>query len=181
MTTNDNEVSATSIFRFSWIFQDYAMNAHRPRTRLLLSTFRFAQAARYPFARRPSLFSYAVTAWYVFISEWVLGMELPVKTQVGPGLQIVHGFGLVINVDARLGSNVVIRQGVTIGNKGDGGTSPVLGDGVSIGSGACIIGDVTVGTRARVGANAVVIADVPDGASVVGNPGRILPIRDSGV
>ncbi|TFC34184.1 serine acetyltransferase [Cryobacterium sp. MDB1-18-2] len=174
-------VSTTPGFRFSWVFQDFAANAHRPRTRLLLVTFRLAQAARHPFSDRPSLLSYFVTAWYVFISEWVLGMELPVKTHVGSALQIVHGFGLVINVDSRLGSDVVIRQGVTIGNKGDGGASPTVGDGVSIGSGACVIGAVTIGARVRIGANAVVVTDVPEDVSVVGNPGRILQNRAPGV
>ncbi|WBM79377.1 hypothetical protein KIV56_13355 [Cryobacterium breve] len=110
-----------------------------------------------------------------------MAWSLPVKTQVGPRFQIVHGFGLVINVDAQLGADVVVRQGVTIGNKGDGGPSPVIGDGVSIGSGACVIGALTIGAQARIGSNAVVLHDVPKGASVVGNPGRVLAARSAEV
>ena len=164
----------------AWIFQDAKANRYRPRARVLLAAFRFAQAARYPYEDKPRLASYPITAFYQFISEWVLGMELPVKTRVGPRLQIVHGFALVINEDSILGADVVVRQGVTIGNKGDGGGSPSIEDGVSIGSGACILGEVTLGARARVGSNAVVLSDVPQGYTVVGNPGRLIPPRNNG-
>jgi putative colanic acid biosynthesis acetyltransferase WcaB len=143
----------------------------------MLVFFRLAQAARYPFDSRPTAISYPATAVYTAVSEWLLGMELPVKTRVGPRLQIVHGFGLVVNVDAVLGSDVVLRQSVTIGNKGNSGPSPEIGDGVSIGSGACVLGGIKLGEGAKVGSNAVVLSDVPAGYSVVGNPGRLLPPR----
>jgi UDP-2-acetamido-3-amino-2,3-dideoxy-glucuronate N-acetyltransferase len=46
--------------------------------------------------------------------------------------------------------------------------------GASIGSGAVILCGVTVGKGAVVGAGAVVTRDVPPGATVVGNPARLL-------
>jgi acetyltransferase-like isoleucine patch superfamily enzyme len=46
--------------------------------------------------------------------------------------------------------------------------------GASIGSGAVILGGVTIGEGAMVGAGAVVTADVPAGATVAGNPARML-------
>lgn len=45
----------------------------------------------------------------------------------------------------------------------------------SIGSGATIICGVTIGEGALVGAGAVVTKDVADGATVIGNPARIVP------
>lgn len=44
----------------------------------------------------------------------------------------------------------------------------------SIGSGAVILCDVTIGEGATVGAGAVVTKDVPPGATVAGNPARLL-------
>jgi acetyltransferase-like isoleucine patch superfamily enzyme len=46
--------------------------------------------------------------------------------------------------------------------------------GASIGSGATVLGGVTVGENAMVGAGSVVTRDVPAGATVAGNPARIL-------
>lgn len=46
--------------------------------------------------------------------------------------------------------------------------------GASIGTGATILGGITIGERAIVGAGAVVTRDVPDGATVAGNPARIM-------
>jgi acetyltransferase-like isoleucine patch superfamily enzyme len=46
--------------------------------------------------------------------------------------------------------------------------------GASIGTGATILGGITIGERATVGAGSVVTRDVPDGATVAGNPARIM-------
>jgi len=56
----------------------------------------------------------------------------------------------------------------------------VVERGASIGSGATILGGVRIGAEATVGAGAVVVADVPAGATVVGNPARVLPERRVG-
>jgi acetyltransferase-like isoleucine patch superfamily enzyme len=49
-----------------------------------------------------------------------------------------------------------------------------IGDDAWIGIGAMVLKGVTVGAGARVGAGAVVTTDVPEGATVAGNPARVL-------
>jgi UDP-2-acetamido-3-amino-2,3-dideoxy-glucuronate N-acetyltransferase len=46
--------------------------------------------------------------------------------------------------------------------------------GASIGTGATILGNVRIGAGAIVGAGSVVTRDVPQGATVAGNPARII-------
>jgi serine O-acetyltransferase len=92
----------------------------------------------------------------------------------GPGLVILHSFGIVINSRVKAGRNLVLEHGVTIGAEKN--QSPTLGDNVFIGAGAKIIGPVRIGSDVKIGANAVVIRDVPDGATVVGIPARVVKI-----
>ncbi len=53
----------------------------------------------------------------------------------------------------------------------------VVKRGASIGSGAVLLCGITIGENAMVGAGSVVIRDVPPGATVAGNPARILKPR----
>jgi acetyltransferase EpsM len=49
-----------------------------------------------------------------------------------------------------------------------------VGEGTQIGAGAVVIPNVTIGSWCMIGAGTVIIKDIPNGATVVGNPGRIL-------
>lgn len=52
--------------------------------------------------------------------------------------------------------------------------APVLGDNVYIGTGATLVGKIKVGNGAKIAANTLVITNVPEGATVMGVPGRII-------
>jgi acetyltransferase-like isoleucine patch superfamily enzyme len=49
--------------------------------------------------------------------------------------------------------------------------------GASIGSGAVLLCGITVGEEALIGAGSVVTRDVPAGATVAGNPARVVKRR----
>ena len=51
---------------------------------------------------------------------------------------------------------------------------PVVKRGAKIGANVTLLPGVTIGENALVGAGAVVVSDVPDGAVVVGNPARVI-------
>jgi acetyltransferase-like isoleucine patch superfamily enzyme len=54
----------------------------------------------------------------------------------------------------------------------------VVGDYASVGTNATVMPRIKIGSDAVIGAGAVVTRDVPDRAVVVGNPARILRIRE---
>lgn len=74
--------------------------------------------------------------------------------------------------------NAVIGQRCTIVAGAVIGGSVRLGDRVFVGMNASIKNKVTVGDGATIGMGAVVLHDVPAGATVVGNPARILPPKE---
>lgn len=108
----------------------------------------------------------------VKLCEIVFGIYIGVNVKLGRGFVIEHFGCVIIHSETRIGDNVRLRQGVTIGNKSDKAPNdvPVLGNGVDVGAGAKILGPITLGDGCVVGANAVVIRDVPAGAMAVGVP-----------
>lgn len=106
----------------------------------------------------------------------VFNMDIFPKTQIGSGLHISHGFGIVIHSSAILKNNVNISHGVTIGivNRGSKKGVPTIGNNVFIGPNACILGNINIGDNVAIGANSVVMIDVPDNSVVAGIPGKIV-------
>ena len=80
-----------------------------------------------------------------------------------------HYGGIFVSAEAKIGKNVNISQGVTIGVAGHGAKrgSPTIGDNVYIAPGAKIFGKIKIGNDVKIGANAVVYKDIPEGATVV--------------
>jgi serine O-acetyltransferase len=106
--------------------------------------------------------------------RFVTGIEIHPGAELGEGLFIDHGAGVVIGETAELGQNVTIYQGVTLGGTGKetGKRHPTVGDNAIIGAGSQLLGSITLGDNVKVGAGSVVVHDVPSDSTVVGNPGR---------
>jgi serine O-acetyltransferase len=137
-------------------------------------TLRFCQWSAGRF-RALSLLARLLHRW----TQAAAGMDLPSTIRPGPGLLLVHGWGIVVNKDCKIGSNVTLFNGVVLGRKdsitasGRETVYPVVGSDVWIGPHAVIVG-VTIGEGAIVGPGSVVTKDVPPHCVVVGNPARIL-------
>lgn len=108
------------------------------------------------------------------------GIEIHPAAQIGKGLFIDHGMGVVIGETTVIGDNCTIYQGVTLGGTGKdkGKRHPTIGNNVLIGSGAKVLGPFSVGDNAKIAANAVVLSEVPPNSTCVGVPGRIV-VKDN--
>lgn len=122
----------------------------------------------------------ALARWNSQVARFWTGIEIHPGAQIGKGLFIDHGMGVVIGETAVIGDDCTIYHNVTLGGRGHAigeRRHPIIGDNVLVGAGAKLLGPITVGNDANIGANAVVLHDVPDRATVVGVPGKIVRIE----
>lgn len=85
------------------------------------------------------------------ISRFFTGIEIHPGAQIGEGLFIDHGMGIVIGETTVIGNNVSLYQGVTLGGTGKekGKRHPTIGDYVVVACGAKVLGSFTVGEGAK--------------------------------
>ncbi|MCP5143421.1 MAG: serine O-acetyltransferase [Gammaproteobacteria bacterium] len=114
------------------------------------------------------------------IGRFLTGIEIHPGATLGRRFFIDHGMGVVIGETAEVGDDCTLYHGVTLGGTSwkKGKRHPTLHDGVVVGAGAKVLGPIVLGAGARVGSNAVVVKDVPEGATVVGIPGRVVGSND---
>lgn len=113
------------------------------------------------------------------VGRFFTGIEIHPGATVGKRLFIDHGMGVVIGETARIGDDVTIYHGVTLGGTAfhGGVRHPQIGDRVVIGAGAQVLGPITVGDEAKIGSNAVVVNDVEANQTMVGVPARRTKVK----
>lgn len=116
------------------------------------------------------------------VNRFFTGIEIHPGAQIGSGLFIDHGAGIVIGETAEIGDNCVFFHNITLGGTGKhhGKRHPTLGNNVVVGTGATILGPVTIGNNVNIGANTFIyMVDIPDNCTVVGTPAVI--VRKDGI
>src|SRR5580658_8858241 len=110
------------------------------------------------------------------LSRFLTGIEIHPGATIGHRFFIDHGMGVVIGETSEIGDDVLLYQGVTLGGTGGekGKRHPTIGNRVVVGTGAAVLGNIRLGEGSKVGAGAVVVHSVPEGATVVGIPGRVV-------
>lgn len=145
---------------------------------LAVAVYRFGKWAsrfRSPWIRKPLLVAYFVMNCCVQLAS---GISIQLDCEIGKGF-VIHNFSCIFVLAERIGQNLTVNQGVTIGRLRGRSRLPVIGDNVYFGAGAKALGDVSIGDNVVIGANSVVLMSVPDNCTVLGIPARIVS-RDGG-
>ena len=103
-------------------------------------------------------------------------IQIPAKTEIGEGFYIGHTGRVIIHPEAKLGKNINVGTGVTIGyeNRGERKGAPTLVGNCWVGTNAVIVGNVTIGEDVMIAPLSFVNFDVPAHSIVVGNPAKII-------
>jgi serine O-acetyltransferase len=118
------------------------------------------------------------------LAQHAFALDIAYQAELGPGIVIVHGFGVVIGSAVRIEGDCCIFHGVTLGDRGsewvgsdreDG--HPVVERGCMFGAGAKVLGPIRIGRNSVIGANAVVLRDIPPCSIAAGVPARVVGRR----
>jgi sugar O-acyltransferase (sialic acid O-acetyltransferase NeuD family) len=108
--------------------------------------------------------------------------EIAEGTVIMPGVTINSetkiGKHCIINTNSSIDHDCIIESYAHISPGVSLAGNVSVGEGTHIGIGASVIQGVKIGKWCMIGAGAVIIKDIPDGATVVGNPGRIIKITE---
>ncbi len=107
------------------------------------------------------------------VSE-VFNIDIHPGAKIGKGIMLDHAHSLVVGETAKVGDNVSILHGVTLGGTGKvrGDRHPKIGNNVLIGAGAKILGNISIGDCSRVAAGSLVLKSVPSFKTVAGVPAK---------
>lgn len=103
------------------------------------------------------------------------GLEISTKADIDKGLYLGHPYNITVAGGVKIGKNVNLHKGCTIGmeNRGSRVGCPTIGDCVYVGINATIVGNITIGNDVMIAANSFVNFDVPDHSIVFGNPAQV--------
>jgi serine acetyltransferase len=95
----------------------------------------------------------------------VYSAEVHWESQWEPGINLVHGNGLVVGRGARLRRGCVLLHNVTLGDAFDPASGsiggPTLGENVHVGPGCTLLGPISVGAGSKLMAGSVLDRSVP--------------------
>lgn len=101
------------------------------------------------------------------INRILFSLDIDYRAEIGKNFTIVHGIGIVIGCDVKIGDNVKVYQGVTLGGCGKERyideikiTQPIIGDNCTIYTNACIFGPVVISNNSKIKACVVVTEDI---------------------
>lgn len=119
--------------------------------------------------------------------RWIMDVHCRDRGNAGFGHGSYAAAGSVLGARSRVGRGVIVNYNASIGHDAILGdfshVAPLgnvcgraeIGEGAFIGASAVVLPGVKVGAWAVVGAGAVVQRDVAPGATVYGNPARVMP------
>lgn len=85
---------------------------------------------------------------------------------------------MVIGETAKLGDDVILMQGVTLGGNGKerGDRHPKLGSGVLVAAGSTVLGNIPIGDGVIISAGSVVLRPVPEYTRCSGVPAKVTSV-----
>jgi serine O-acetyltransferase len=112
----------------------------------------------------------------ILISRWQVtsgNCQISPRAEIAGGLLLPHPLGVVVGIGCKVGRDVTLYQGVTLGADAAGGY-PELGDEVVVYAQSCVVGSIHLGQGSTLGALSFLSQSLPPRSVAAGSPARIL-------
>ena len=113
----------------------------------------------------------------------IFDVDIHPAATLGAGILIDHATGVVIGQTARVGDDVSLLHGVSLGGSGysKGDRHPKVASGVLISAQAKLLGNISIGQGAKIAAGSLVLTSVPAHTTVAGVPAKPVgrPVSDA--
>lgn len=104
-----------------------------------------------------------------------LGTNILPQTKIAPGLRLIHPTGITVSIESKLGKNINLYKGCTIGwAEGKHRGAPTLGNNVQVGINSTVVGGITIGDDVLIAPNTFINTDVDSHNIVIGNPAKVI-------
>ena len=122
-----------------------------------------------------------IAKYKVFKYSRKYGLEISLSSDIDNGLYLGHPYNITVGGNVKIGKNVNIHKGATIGatNRGLKRGCPIISNNVFIGINATVVGKINIGEDVLIAPNAYVNFDVPPHSVVLGNPGKVYPKQEA--
>lgn len=149
--------------------ENFVRRLFRPIELKYLQLFRKANTARV----KPLKLFYEIK---LKLMSYKTHIQIPARTQIAEGFYIGHSGRVIIHPYAKIGKNVNVGTGVTIGfeNRGARKGAPILEGNCWVGTNSVIVGNVKIGEDVMIAPLTFVNFDVPAHSIVIGNPAKII-------
>ena len=106
----------------------------------------------------------------------LFGVDIHPGARIGCGIMMDHATGIVIGETAVVEDDVLFWHGVTLGGRdfAPNDRHPKIRKGAALGAGSTLLGNIEIGAGAKIAAGSIVVKDVPAGATVAGEPAKLL-------
>ena len=149
--------------------ESFAQRLLRPVELKYIALFRKAQNCKFA----PLKLFYTVK---LKLKSYKTHIQIPARTEIDEGFYIGHSGRVIIHPEAKLGKNINVGTGVTIGyeNRGQRKGAPTFDGNCWIGTNSVVVGNVRIGEDVMIAPLTFVNFDVPAHSIVIGNPAKII-------
>ena len=149
--------------------ENFAQRLLRPVELKYIALFRKAQNCKFA----PLKLFYTVK---LKLKSYKTHIQIPARTEIDEGFYIGHSGRVIIHPEAKLGKNINVGTGVTIGyeNRGQRKGAPTFDGNCWIGTNSVVVGNVRIGEDVMIAPLTFVNFDVPAHSIVIGNPAKII-------